>query len=43
MIGWTIHIRALVPLVSLCDLAAAHLIKACGGKELMKQTLCSTK
>lgn len=39
---WVNVVRALVPL-SLCDLAAAHLIKACGGEEVMKQTLGGTK
>ena len=29
--------------LSLCDLAAAHIIKACGRDEVMKQTLGSTK
>ncbi|KAI9441921.1 hypothetical protein H4582DRAFT_2055716 [Lactarius indigo] len=39
---WVNVVRALIPL-SLCDLAAAHLIKACGGEEVMKQTLGGTK
>lgn len=39
---WVNVVRALVPL-SLCDLAAALLIKACGGEEVMKQTLGGTK
>ena len=39
---WVNVVRALVPL-SLCDLAAALLIKVCGGEEVMKQTLGGTK
>ena len=39
---WVNVVRALVPL-SLCDLAAALLIKACGGEEVMKRTLGGTK
>ena len=39
---WVNVSRALVPL-SLCDLAATHIIKACGGEEVMKQTLGGTK
>ncbi|KAF8260352.1 hypothetical protein EI94DRAFT_913479 [Lactarius quietus] len=39
---WVNVVRALVP-PSLCELAAAHLIKACGGEEVMKRTLGGTK
>ena len=39
---WVNVVRAVIPL-SLCDLAAAHLIKACGGEEVMRRTLGGTK
>lgn len=39
---WVNVVRALIP-PSLCDLAAARLIQACGGEEVMKRTLGGTK
>ncbi len=39
---WADVTRVLIPL-SLCDLAAEHLIHACGGEEIMKRTVGGTK